>query len=72
MLSKEELVKPVRLIGFGVSGLGDTPGQMLLFAGENQGLAKREKLSEAVDSLRSQFGGGAVRSGGAGKENRDG
>ena len=63
MLANEELARPVRLVGFGVSGLGSTSGQMTLFAAEDERVCKQERLSRAMDDLRSQFGREAVRSG---------
>ena len=54
----ESLIKPVRLIGFGVSRLAterDEP-QMDLFSSEGDDQEKRERLSTAVDALRAKFG----------------
>lgn len=59
----EQLTKPVRLIGFGVTRLTedrDTP-QLDLFASEDADLEKHERLSEAVDSLRAKFGANTFR-----------
>jgi len=79
LLRKEGLHSPVRLIGFGVNGLRDTPDapQMDLFPfdaaayGSAQGgqtlsppvAKKREALSRAVDSIREKFGLKSVRRG---------
>ena len=58
----EKLVKPVRLIGFGVSRFAASPqGQLDLFASEPAALERREKLSRTVDKLRSRFGEKAIR-----------
>ena len=66
LLRKEGLHSPVRLIGFGVSGLCETPAgpQMELFACEERRMAgKREALSRAVDLIRSRFGLQSIRRG---------
>ena len=55
----ERLVKPVRLVGFGVSGFTGRPAQQLgLF--DTQRVEGKEKLSRAVDSLREKYGDEAV------------
>lgn len=55
LFEKEKLVKPVRLVGFGVYALSDIPGgQMTLFDGPSR--HKREKVSQTVDSIRRKFG----------------
>lgn len=52
----ENLIKPVRLIGFGVSSLSTSGGfeQLALLDPENRG--GKERLSRAVDSIRKKFG----------------
>jgi len=53
----EELVKPVRLIGFGVSKLADRSSEQLVFFGRDSRTRKgKEKLSRAVDAIRGKFG----------------
>jgi DNA polymerase IV len=64
LLKKEGLHSPVRLIGFGVTGLRETadPPQMDLFqTSEKQISKKREALSLAVDSVRERFGAKSLR-----------
>lgn len=51
--------RPVRLIGVGVSQLGDPAQQPTLF---DQPDARREKLDQALASLRARFGASIVRS----------
>lgn len=66
LLRKEGLHSPVRLIGFGVSGLRETAEspQMDLFASEKTQLStKREALSRAVDAIREKFGRMSIRRG---------
>ena len=66
LLRKEGLHSPVRLIGFGVSGLRETAEspQLDLFASEKkQTSTKREALSRAVDAIRSTFGPKSLRRG---------
>jgi len=50
--------RPVRLLGIGVSGLGDRPRQMGLWDRPDE---KRERLQAAVDRLRARFGDQIVR-----------
>jgi len=64
LLMKEGLHSPVRLIGFGVSHLRDTPDapQLDLFTAPNKQLSKkREALSRAVDAIREKFGRTSIR-----------
>lgn len=57
LLAAESLVKPVRLVGFGVTGLAsDRSEQLLLFDEEVDGRRKRETLSKTIDTLRERFG----------------
>jgi len=59
LFRKERLHSPVRLIGFGVSGLrrtSDTPQGDLFPDGNQQISARREALSRAVDRIRIRFG----------------
>lgn len=61
--------KPIRLIGFGVTGLQDTPkprpSQGFLFdepaAADPRIRGKREKLCRALDAVRKRHGSGAAR-----------
>ncbi len=53
----EDLVQDVRLVGFGVTDLQDTPQQqMLLFDSDDGDRLRRESLSRAVDQVRDRFG----------------
>ena len=63
---------PVRLVGFGVTALQDTPGnaprQLSLFPEENQAAEdqrlrqqKDRQLDRTLDALRSKFGPGVIR-----------
>ncbi|QHI67900.1 DNA polymerase IV [Tichowtungia aerotolerans] len=66
LLKKEGLHSPVRLIGFGVSGLretADSPQLDLFQSPEKQTSKKREALSRAVDAVRSKFGTNSLRRG---------
>ncbi len=66
LLRKEGIHSPVRLIGFGVTGLretADTPQMDLFQTLEKQTSKKREALSRAVDAIRSTFGPKSIRRG---------
>jgi nucleotidyltransferase/DNA polymerase involved in DNA repair len=66
LLRKEGVHSPVRLIGFGVSGLRTTPNtpQMDLFQSpDSKRSGKREALSRAVDAVREKFGRKSLRRG---------
>ena len=64
LFDRERLVAPVRLVGFGVSGLADGGGQQELdLFGAGRGeveLERRGRLSDAVDALRRKLGKNAV------------
>lgn len=66
LFDRERLVAPVRLVGFGVSALADSPGQEELdLFGEGEGPVsekreRRERLSETLDAIRKKFGRDAV------------
>ena len=57
------LAQPVRLIGFGVTGLTDRAGarQLDLFDLPVETRAKKENLDRAVDRIRAAHGAGAIR-----------
>lgn len=66
LLRKETLHSPVRLIGFGVSNLRDTPDapQLDLFQSlEKRTSTRREQLSRATDAIREKFGRKSIRRG---------
>jgi DNA polymerase-4 len=61
LFRKEQLVKPVRLIGFGASKLtGRRAEQLSLFEQASENIEKRERLSKSVDLLKQKFGEGAI------------
>ena len=58
--------KPIRLIGFGVTGLQEDaphPQMMLFDDGSSEARDKRENLCRAVDTIRGKLGEGSVRVG---------
>ncbi len=65
LFRKEKITKPVRLIGFAVSGLVDErPSEQLnLFASGPERGDKRENVSNAVDRIRDKFGNDAIGGG---------
>jgi DNA polymerase-4 len=64
LFDAEPLIHPVRLIGFGVTGLtSHSREQLTLFDDGKADRAKREKLCRAVDALRAKFGDDAVGGG---------
>lgn len=66
LLRSEGLHAPVRLIGFGVSGLrktADEPQLALFQSKETQTSKRREALSQAVDAVRRRFGKSSLRRG---------
>ena len=66
LFENEELIKPVRLIGFGVSNLRTTPShQLALFDAVPGAPLKRERLSRTVDEIRRKLGPDKIRRGAA-------
>ena len=64
LFAKEKLIKPVRLIGFGIYGLTDHAGQQLsLFEDAVNSTKKHERVSRTVDAIRSIFGSASIRRG---------
>jgi len=64
LFDAEQLIQPVRLIGFGVTGLSPNPREQLtLFDDGRTSRAKKEKLCRAVDALRAKLGDAAVTPG---------
>ncbi len=70
LFEREGLSRPVRLIGFGVSGLvtpggGDEPVQTVLFPElePEQEVGRNRRLDHAVDTLRKTFGHEAIKRG---------
>jgi DNA polymerase-4 len=61
LLAAEPLVRPVRLVGFGVTNLKDNPQwQPGLFDDGPGSEGKREQLSRAVDTIRRRHGAGSI------------
>lgn len=66
LFDQEALIKPVRLIGFGVSGLrGAEDAQLNLFDDTPPADKRREILSRSVDAIRRKHGPGSIRRGSA-------
>jgi nucleotidyltransferase/DNA polymerase involved in DNA repair len=61
LFEAERLQEPVRLVGFGVSGLVDGPGPAMLFDDLEGGVGRRERLSRVMDEINRRYGRGAVR-----------
>jgi DNA polymerase-4 len=62
LFNKVKLVKPVRLIGFGVTNLADKRDQqMTLFDASSGDRSKQERLSRAVDNIRKKHGAESIR-----------
>ena len=68
LLDNETLVKPVRLIGFGVSRLAtEPPPQLTLLMDDEQTRQRNERLSHVVDRIRRDFGSDSIRRGSQGE-----
>ncbi|MDD4101147.1 MAG: hypothetical protein PHU80_00765, partial [Kiritimatiellae bacterium] len=63
LLADERMVKPVRLIGFGVSGFcAERQRQTSLFeTSPADNIERREKLCRTVDSINAKIGHRAVK-----------
>jgi DNA polymerase-4 len=63
LLSKVKLVKPVRLVGFGVTNLVHKPAdrQMTLFESSGGDRTRQERLSRTVDAIRKKHGSDSIR-----------
>lgn len=67
LFDHEKLISPVRLIGFGVSGLsnGETQREFNLFGMDHGAggtdLERKERLSDAVDAIRKKLGKDALK-----------
>ena len=63
LLANYQLKQKVRLIGVGTSGLTDEspPVQLDLFNHRTESNVNWEKVDQAVDSIHSKFGKGAIR-----------
>lgn len=67
LFAEQAVSQPVRLVGFGVSNLTDTPDpQLTLFDDADQEGERREALSRSIDSIRRRFGKGVIGRGGGG------
>ena len=64
LLAGEELIKPVRLVGFGVANLtAEAPQQLSLFQDDQKSRARKERLSQVTDTIRRKFGTSSLRRG---------
>ncbi len=64
IFDNEKIIKPVRLIGFGVGKLtSSAPRQLSLFGAENDMNDKKEKLSRTVDAIRDSLGDDSISRG---------
>ncbi|NQT92812.1 MAG: DNA polymerase IV, partial [Lentisphaerae bacterium] len=62
LLAGEELIKPVRLVGFGVANLTtEAPQQLSLFQDDQKSRARKERLSQVTDTIRRKFGPKSIR-----------
>ncbi len=67
LFDRERIIAPVRLVGFGVTGLQDEPGQQELdLFGATSGRngtdqERKERLSATLDALRAKLGKDAVK-----------
>ena len=61
LFDAENLIQPVRLVGFGVSGFSDVRSEQLsLFDEAPAARVKRERLCRVVDALREKLGDSAL------------
>jgi len=61
LLAAEDLPRPVRLIGVGVSHFGDTPRQLSLFEHPDEKARQRAgRIDAALDAIRGRFGREAI------------
>jgi len=68
LLAAEKMVKPVRLVGFGVSRFSKLPPRQLsLFDNENKADDRKERLSRTVDEIHGKFGKHSIRRAGEGE-----
>lgn len=61
LFKEQALIAPVRLLGFGVTGLQDGRNEQLgLFDEDSLKTSKKEALSRTVDKIREKFGPGII------------
>ncbi|NQU39572.1 MAG: DNA polymerase IV [Lentisphaerae bacterium] len=64
LLENEPLIKPVRLVGFGVSTLtSGPPDQLSLFEDDRTLLDRNERLSHVIDAIQRDFGRAGIHRG---------
>lgn len=61
----QRLIRPVRLIGVGVSSLAPMERQLTLFDLPDPAMESRERLSHTVDAIRRRYGAGSIGRGAA-------
>jgi DNA polymerase IV len=70
LLERLDIKTPVRLVGFGATGLGDIserPEKLLFETASDVAARRDERLDAAVDSVRRRYGRKALQRGSAGK-----
>ncbi len=69
LLCREPLIRPVRLIGFGVTGLSSLRTEQLNLFLDSSVMEKRERLSSVIDKIRRRYGDKIIQRGAHHPEN---